>query len=87
MEATKQFIYVLYRLTATKFIEILLPFVVAATSRLRNRRWNPPELVSNRTLLIVPTHDLILHGIVVSSAGFSGFRKGYYGFAIPIRRR
>lgn len=63
--------------------EILLPFVVAATSRLRNRRWNPPELVSNRTLLIVPTHDLILHGIVVSSAGFSGFRKGYYGFAIP----
>lgn len=26
--------------------EILLPFVVAATSRLRNRRWNPPELVS-----------------------------------------
>ena len=44
--------------------EILLPFVVAATSRLRNRRWNPPELVSNRTLLIVPTHDLILHGIV-----------------------
>ena len=29
-------------------------------SNLENRRWNPPELVSNRTLLIVPTHDLIL---------------------------
>lgn len=55
-------------------------------SNLENRRWDPPELVSNRTLLIVPTHDLTLHGIVVSSAGFSGFRKGYYGLAIPIRR-
>ncbi len=55
-------------------------------SNLENRRWDPPELVSNRTLLIVPTHDLTLHGIVVSSVGFSGFRKGYYGLAIPIRR-
>ena len=51
--------------------EILLPFVVAATSRLRNRRWNPPELVSNRTFVANMLACFCYAGLTAYLAGAS----------------